>query len=294
MTTKQHRARNPGPSWGYQAMVFWDRLLPNWLALWLLGIGTWVGYVFMAEAKRHSRAYLAQIYGRPPTRREVYQHFRAFMGYLMEKLRAGSSHVHQFRWAPETPLETRELMEHTSDPLLLGTFHVGYSDLLGFYLGNFNRRIGMVRVRVGNSDVEAIAQQKAGAVRLIWLDDPWDQLLAMRDVLEAGDSLALQCDRIEFATRTRAFAFLGARRLFPVTIYALAKLFNVPVYFAYGLPDPRFPGEICVYASRLFRPDGEETADAHFQDVLRDLESRLQKQPEQWFNFCPLNPEAPS
>ena len=90
--------------------------------------------------------------------------------------------------------------------------------------------------------------------------------------------------------------FLGARRLFPFTIYHLALMFRRPVAFCVGVPGAE--GESLVHGSPVFEPDDGPKAEnlararAHFQGVLSHLESLLRAQPYFWLNFTPLNPVA--
>ena len=99
-----------------------------------------------------------------------------------------------------------------------------------------------------------------------------------------------------FSARTESFEFLGAKRLFPVTIYYLAMIFGRSVILSVGMPT-KTGAEL--FASPLFSPQPGESRTAlmarareHFQDFLRHLETLLREKPYQWFNFTPLNPAA--
>jgi predicted LPLAT superfamily acyltransferase len=187
----------------------------------------------------------------------------------------------------------------SGEPALLGTFHVGHSDLTGFLLGRQeHRRVFMVRQRVGNShDTEILARAFGDWVKFIWVNDPANLLFALKDAIAAGGSIALKCDRLEFSAKTEAFDFLGARRLFPFTIYHLALIFRRPVVLCVGLPAG--PGRSTVHSSPLFVPDPADKSGSfarareHFQNFLRQLEPILRADPLLWFNFIPLNPPAP-
>ncbi len=289
MKTAQHRRRNPGPGWGFGAIAFWGRVLPAPILRAVLAVSAWIALRCMSRARAHSRDYHRALFGREPSRREIYRHFLAFTRYLVVKVCAGDGHPPRFRWAPDVPAATRELLASDPRPLLLGSFHVGYSDLLGFYLGDLGRRAAMVRLRVDNSgDIDALARNQADSVRVVWVDEPFKLMLTLKEVIEGGESLAIQCDRIEHASKTAPFHFLGQTRPFPVTIYRLSRLFRLPVLFCIGLPDPGDRHGVLIHASPIFQP-GDDDPNAHFQAVLTDLEARLRTQPEQWFNFCPLN-----
>jgi predicted LPLAT superfamily acyltransferase len=290
--------RNPGPSWGFQFLRVSDRVLPEVLYRPLRALGTAVAMAGMPEQRRHSRAYLVTVLGRPPTWRDVFRHFFAFEESLMLKLRLANGRTIPCDYAP-SGAAFRDWLA-SGGPVLLGTMHVGVSDMLGFQLGGReNRRVHLVRQRVGNShDTERLAARFGEWLRFVWVNDPGEMLFALKAAAATGDAIALQCDRVEFSTRTEAFDFLGARRLFPVTIYHLARIFERPVILTVGLPTAT--GRSRLYGSPRFDPvPGEARAAAearaheHFQDFLRQVEGLLRAQPYLWFNFTPLNPPAP-
>ncbi|HTU03561.1 MAG TPA: hypothetical protein VMG58_17145, partial [Candidatus Sulfotelmatobacter sp.] len=180
-------------------------------------------------------------------------------------------------------------------PVLLGTFHIGNSDLTGFMLaGQEHRHVHIVRLRVGNShDTDALGSRFGEWLRFVWVNDPADLLFALKEAGGGGDAVALQCDRPDHSARTEVFDFLGARRVFPFTIYHLALIFGRPVLLSFG--EPLGPGQSVVHASPAFEPlEGEprgaalERARAHFQGFLRRVETHLRANPYQWLNFLPL------
>ena len=262
----------------------------------MLMIGTWVGFAFMPRQRAHSRTYLTVVLGRAPRLVEVWRHFFAFSEFLMLKLRAGRGVPVIARLAPENKTAFESLV-NSPQPALFGTFHFGSSDLLGYLLGEHGRRVSIIRLRVGNSDdTRLLGQRFGGNVSFLWINDPANLLFDLKGAIDAGESLALKCDRLEYSSKTEGFQFLGAKRLFPVTIYYLAILFSRPVVFCTSVPAEK-ENEIEVFASTIFIPDpaaGREenlrAARVHFQDVLAQLEQLVRQHPSLWFNFLPLNP----
>jgi predicted LPLAT superfamily acyltransferase len=262
--------------------------------------GTWIGLAFMPVQRAHSRAYLAIVLGRPAKLIEVWRHFFAFTEFLMLKLRAGGGLEVHGELEPENAPAFEALVQ-SAQPALFGTFHFGCSDLLGYLLGARGRKVSIVRLRVGNSDdTRLLGRRFAENASFLWVNSPDDMLFDLKNALEAGESLAMKCDRLEFSAKAEPFQFLGADRLFPVTIYYLAILFHRPVVFCVAIPGER-DGEIKVFASPVFIPDAGRdrtenlrVAHGHFQGVLTRLETLVRQHPALWFNFLPLNPAAPA
>jgi predicted LPLAT superfamily acyltransferase len=288
--------RNPGPSWGFGFLTWAERSWPGWFFRPVLMAGTWVGLAFMPAQRGHSRAYLSVVFGRPARLVEIWRHFFAFAEFLMLKLRAGRGVGVKCTLEPENTAMFETLVR-TKQPALFGTFHFGGSDLLGYLLSDLGQRVSILRMQVGNSgDTRALGEQFARQVSFLWVNDPSQMLFALKTAIEAGESLALQCDRVEHVAKTEPFHFLGARRLFPFTIYHLGILFQRPVVFCLAIPDDRAPG-LRVTASPVFTPDptagraaNTQAAREHFQAVLVRLEIALRRHPYLWFNFLPLNP----
>jgi predicted LPLAT superfamily acyltransferase len=250
----------------------------------------------MPAQRAHSRAYLAVVFGRAPRRIEVWRHFFAFVEFLMLKLRVGRGLPVHAELEPQNAAEFETLL-CSPQPSLFGTFHFGCSDLLGYLLGTRGRRVSIIRLRVRNSeDTRLLGERFAAGVSFLWINDPANLLFDLKAAIEAGESLAMQCDRLEFSARAEPFHFLGARRLFPFAIYHLAILFDRAVVFCFAEPGAR-PEEMRVVASPVFRPEPAaggtanlERARAHFQLVLARLEIAIRQRPDLWFNFLPLNP----
>lgn len=292
--------RNPGPSWGYGFLLWAERWWPRWIFRPAFMLGTWVALPFMTAQRGHSREFLTLVLRRPPRLLEVWRHFFTFADFLLLKLRVARGVPHRCVLDAAGGEQFSALVA-SGRPAFFGTFHFGHSDLLGFYLGESGRRVSMIRLRVGNSDDTRLLGRLFGKwVSFIWVNDPANLLFAIKSAVEAGDSLAMKCDRLEFSAKTGPFLFLGRPRLFPVTIYHLAVLFQRPVVFCLGLPGAR-EGETRVVASPVFTPDPTVSraenlrrGHTHFQAVLTQWETLVRQHPMLWFNYLPLNPEPPA
>lgn len=294
MNTPRQQRSNPGPRWGYSTIAFFHRWLPRPVFRGVLAIGVAIGLMCMPQQRRHSSAYLQQVLQRRIGWRDQWRHFFAFTEALVSKLTIAHAGLPRFCFSTAAHAEAFVELCRRPEPVLFGTFHVGYSDLMGCLLTDFQRNISLVRMQVGNSrDIEAMHAHFGDRVKFIWINHPDEFLFRLKDAMQQQESIALQCDRINAGGRTELFHFMGAERPFPFTIYRLSALFRVPVVFAFT--GPHLHGQpIAVTTSKVFTPVGNKrevlaAARTHFQEVLQLLENHLQQHPYLWFNFLPLN-----
>jgi predicted LPLAT superfamily acyltransferase len=300
MSASSLAPRNPGPEWGFDFLAWAERGWPAWIFRPLLMAGSWVGVAAMAKQRAHSRAYLAVVLGRPARLVEVWRHFFSFADILMLMLRAGRGAAFRCELEPENAAAFDTLVR-SDQPALFGTFHFGASDLLGYALSERRRRVSILRLQVGNSrETGWLGERFSDHVSFLWVNDPRSLLFTLKAAIEAGESIALKSDRLEFSARNEPFHFLGCRRLFPFTIYHLAVLFHRPVVFCTAVPAGA-TDVLRIASSPVFQPDPAldraanlARARVHFQAVLTQLESAVVRHPFFWFNFLPLNPPAPA
>lgn len=296
MSATSTQPRNPGPGWGWRFLRGCDAVLPEFVFRLLRWLGTWVALAAMPSQRAGSRAYLTVALGRAPSLREVFRHFFAFTEFMVLRLRVADNRPHRGELAPDA--DGLRALAISKQQALLGTFHVGHSDLTGFLLGSHEgTRVFMIRQRVGNShDTDVLGARFAEWVSFIWVNEADHLLFALKEAIASGGTVAMKCDRLGFSSKTEAFQFLGARRVFPFTIYHLALIFRLPVVLCVGVSGgPRLS---VVHSTPLFVPDdgGKEAnlarARVHFQDFLARVEALLRRDPFVWFNFGPLNPPA--
>lgn len=281
-----------GASLSYELLRHSDRWIPEFVFKPAMRLGTWVALFVMPVQRRHSRDYLRAVFGRRVRLIELYRHFYAFteMFVLRSRLAEGREHVPR----PLPSCDDFKMVMNSRRPALLGTFHFGNSDLLGFLLTTFGFDVHMIRLRMENSrDTHRLARRFGQRVTFIWVNDAGNLLFAVKQAAQSGKSIALKCDRPEHSSKCEAFQFLGERRLFPFTIYHLAIMFGLPVVFCVSVPASA--DESLLHGSPVFEPDAGSKAEnlqrarVHFQNVLNQLEALVRTNPYLWFNFTPLN-----
>lgn len=281
--------------WSTAILRVASRFLPELVFEFLAGAGAWVAVAVLGEARRNSRRYLTAVLGRPPLLRDIWRHYQEFVRMHMLRLRVAGGHPHFCRQG--SGCEEFNTLMASGRPALLGSFHIGNSDLLGFFMGQFRRHVYMIRFRLGDPNfLTQLAAQCSAWVTFIWVNEKENLLFALKQAVDAGGTIAMKCDRVGYSSKLEAFHFLGARRSFPFTIYHMGMMFQRPVTFCVSVPSG--PDESVVHGFPVFEPDGGskesnlQRARVHFQQILMEIEALLRLNPYLWFNFARLNPEA--
>jgi len=253
----------------------------------LAGLGVWIAVAVLPRSRRNSQGYLTEVLGRPASWRDVWRHYRTFLTMHQVRLSVAGGRPHRYH---TTSCEDFRALMISPRPALLGTFHVGNSDLLGFFLGEFQRHVHMVRFRLGDPNLLRQVARTCGAwVSFIWVNEQDDLLFALKHAIDSGGTLAMKCDRDGYSARRETFMFLGAPRSFPFTIYYLGILFKRPVTFCIAVPSAS--NESAIRGFPVFEPSDDSKqsnllrARAHFQGVLAGIETLLRTNPYLWFNF---------
>jgi predicted LPLAT superfamily acyltransferase len=274
--------------WNLRGLRFINRVLPSSVFKALADLGVWAAVSLLPARRAQSRRYLGTVLPRPVSRRDVWRHYRAFLTMHVLRLRVSEGRPHHYRAAGGC--EDFVALMTSPRPALLGTFHLGNSDLLGFFLGQFQRHVHMVRFRLGDPDLLRQVAQTFGAwVTFIWVNEQENMLFALKHAIDSGGTVAMKCDRDGYSARRESFRFLGVQRSFPFTIYHLGILFKRPVTFCIGVPSGA--NETLVRGFPVFEPDEQskesnlQRARAHFRNVLDEVELLLRAEPYLWFNF---------
>ena len=245
---------------------------------------------FAPRARAASRAFLGRVHARPARLGEIYGHFRAFAGTLLDRVEVVQGHGEEFA-----------VRLHGGETLDAALARMRGFLLLGSHLGNFEvlRVLGEARsgltinlvMHEGNAPhasrwARSLAPELAA--RIIATGTP-ETLLRVRECLQRGEPVAMLGDRVFGGERTVACDFLGSPARFPTGPLLAAAMLGVPVVTVFCLR--RGPRSYDVHFELLaerIEPDraGREQAVARLACAFAArLEAHARAAPDNWFNF---------
>ncbi len=277
--------------------LFWMRVM-RWLSL-LLGrrlsrtvlYGVTLYFLVAARSARTaSKTYLARVFGRPATLRELYRHFFYFASTIHDRiyLLNDRHHLFKIRIFGDDALHALPGKEQ-------GCF------LFGAHLGSFEVLRTLARERPDfmvcpvmyaenarqvNEILSSINQQTMQ--NIIQLGQI-DSMIKIRQKLQEGALVGLLTDRAVDADRGISQTFLGSPAHFPTGPFRMAAMLRRPVYFMTGLYRGANRYDIHFELLTDFSAMPPTDRNAEIADILARyvlaLERHCRSAPFNWFNF---------
>jgi predicted LPLAT superfamily acyltransferase len=246
--------------------------------------------LFAPYQRRCSRAYLKRALERRPTLRDQYRHLWTFACSLFDRvaLLAGDSSTFDVRvvYADD---RVPDLLDH---PCILLGAHVGNFELLRWLAGHhpaLSVRPLMYREQRQAID-DVLRDLNPDAFERVLEIGPVDSLLAAREAVDTGDSLALLGDRCPPGVTGRTARFMGNEVSFPDGPFLLAEALGLPVVLCFGLRRGwrRYDVHLETFdhsATPTPRSERRERVDTAIQTFAQRLEAYCLAAPYNWFNF---------
>jgi len=245
---------------------------------------------FAPRARAASREFLGRVYGRPASLGEVYRHFHAFAGTLLDRIEVLRGRAVDF----ELRLHGGEALDAALAPgrgcLLLGS-HLGSFEVLRVLAQTRQGLAVNLVMHEGNAPLASHwgrAQAPELSARIIAPGTP-ETLLRVRECLERGETVAMLGDRVFGRERAVSCDFLGTPARFPTGPLLAAAMLGVPVltFFCLRRGPRSYDAEFELLAGRIAAPRAERDQAVALQvrAYAARLEAKARAAPDNWFNF---------
>lgn len=292
-----HRER--GNVWAMHAFVWCALLLGRRVGrLLLFPICTYF-MLFSHTGRRASRGYLARLFGRKPTWREVFRHHYAFASTLLDRafLLRGRAEVLAFTRNPCEPLYA---MRQAGQGFMLLGAHMGSFEVTRHFGAKYaGLKLRMLMYEEHAQKVGRVARSLAGDLLPIIRLGNFDALLKAKEALDRGEVVGLLGDRVFDARKYIEVPFLGQPAAFPMGPFLLAHTLKVPVVLFFGLyaGGNRYVEHAEVFAERITIDPARRQEDLArwARRYAERLEHYCRAYPYNWFNFYDFwaKPRAP-
>lgn len=284
------RAPERGSAWLLALIVGIARRVPRAVARALLYPIVLYFVLFSPRQVRASRQFLTRVLPHEPRWIDVFRHYYAFAGMLLDRVYWLSPGV------PDIPVRVHgaeavaQLLDSSDRGLIVVGSHLGsFEALRGAGAAVTGRRVRPLMHVANARKVQRVldAINPELTKQIIPAGRP-DTMLQIHAALAAGDIVGILADRSPFEERSAMVPFLGTPAAFPLGAHRLAALADVPVVFACAVIDSN---GYSIFFHDLGRPAGHSRAErtewiaGSAQRFAALLEQYARAWPSSWFNF---------
>jgi predicted LPLAT superfamily acyltransferase len=219
--------------------------------------------------------------------RNVYKNYYRFGQTLIDKIAVQSGMRIPFSFNYDGEQYLHDIVAEGKGGLLLSA-HIGNWEIAGHLLKRLNTTINIVMYDGEDVHIKAYMEKVTGGrnMNLILIKEDLSHIYAINEALAKNQLVCMHADRYMEGNKTIEAEFLGAPALFPAGPFILAACLNVPVSFVFSFKESAkhyhfYAGKPLRYQGR----DRKEKTNQAFADFVSEMENKISKYPEQWFNY---------
>jgi predicted LPLAT superfamily acyltransferase len=131
------------------------------------------------------------------------------------------------------------------------------------------------------------ASLKKANLNLVSIQEDMSHLFLLKDVLEQGNIVIIQCDRIYGNSKNFKINFLGRDAWFPSGTFRLAAQLDVPVIALFIMKKSltKYKAFIIPIETEIKETNNVKQSLKYAEFFVKSCEKILKKYPRQWFNF---------
>ena len=283
------QGKSKGTTWGYRIFV------------WILkNFGVFPAYVLLGFVS------LYYVFFSFKTTRIVYEYFRNKLGYgvfgsliriyrnyyllgqtIIDKVVVMSGIPNKFTFDFEGEENLHEIVRLKKGGLLLSA-HLGNWEIAGHLLKRLNTRINIVMFDGEHLQIKDYLTSVTGKrnVNVIVIKNDLSHIYEISEAFRNNELVCMHADRFLEGNKTMAIDFLGEKARFPMGPFILATTFDVPISFVFGMKESSLHYHFFASEIKQYFGKSKEVLRQHMlADFAGEMERKLRRYPEQWFNY---------
>jgi predicted LPLAT superfamily acyltransferase len=226
-------------------------------------------------------------YGRGSSLIKLYKNYYLLGQTIIDKvvIMSGIKNNFSFDFDGEENLRTITALKKGG---ILLSGHIGNWDVAGHL---FRRLETTVNIVLYDGEHEQIKQYLEGvtgkrAMKIILIKNDLSHIYEINDALANNELVCMHADRFMEGNKTLTADLLGEKAKFPMGPFLLAAKFKVPVSFVFALKESNLHYHFFASGIKEYNnPDKQFVMQEMLNDFAGEMERKLKRYPEQWFNY---------
>ena len=246
--------------------------------------------LFHKSARRASRDYLQRVCGRASFWM-IYRHMLNFAEVSLDRVFFLQGKLARMQVGSNGFEHLAKLRSEGRGAILLGA-HLGSFEAMSVIAGHKDLRVNILTYRGNSRMMNSVLGTINPALNARFIEivpGSVDAILRIRELIEAGEMVAVMGDRADLDASVVSVDFFGEKASFPASVYTLSAVLGCPILLTVSLyrPPNRYDMYCEPFADKLVLPRGNRSAAIaqYAQQYARRLEHYCRMEPASWFNF---------
>ncbi len=225
----------------------------------------------------------------------IYRNYFAFGQAIIDRVAVLSGIKTNFTFEFDGEENIQRMVDEQTGGILISA-HLGNWDIAGHFLGRINGKVNVImydqeheKLKEMMNDVQ-VEKKKVTNVNIIPLKDDLSHVLLLNQAVERKELLCVQGDRVPPGSKNFEFEFMGRQAEFPTGPFYLAAKYKIPVSFVFALKEGSNHYHLYATPPKFYEIKGSpiqrnEGIRLIIEDYIKNLETKMQRYPLQWFNF---------
>jgi predicted LPLAT superfamily acyltransferase len=283
------QGKSKGTPLGYRIFIFALKNFGLAPSYFLLRFVAFYFFLFSRNSSRVIYSYFRQRqnWSRVKSILSIYKNNYLLGQTLLDKMVVFAGLKNQFTYHFDGIENLKQIGAIGKGGILLSA-HVGNWEMAGHHLEHVNMKINIVMFDGEHQNIKKYLEQIGEKnYKVIVIKNDMSHVYAIGAALANNELVCMHADRYLDGNKTMSINFLGKEALFPAGPFSLAAGFNVPVSIVFAFKETS--RHYHYFGSTLMHRNENESKTDFAQRLtsyyVSDVENKLRKYPEQWFNY---------
>jgi len=280
------KGKTRGGLLGYKIFIFVLNKLGLKAAYVLLRIVSIYFVFFAPRASKDIYFYYrnAQGYSKLRSILAVFSNFYIFGQTILDKISIMSGTVKDFTYDFDGESHLHELKALGRGGMLISA-HLGNWDIAGFLLKRIDLKINIVMFEAEHEQIKNYLENivQNNNVNIIPIKKDMSHIILMKKAIGNNEIICMHGDRFIKGSRVHKKKFMHKEAYFPTGVFSIAHKLNVPYTFVYCLKDKPNSKHYQLSSTEIKNPSNSPLD--ILDDYVNSLEEKINKYPNQWFNY---------
>ena len=179
-----------------------------------------------------------------------------------------------------------EIVKRGKGGLLLSA-HVGNWEAAGQMLEHINTKVNIVMYDGEDENIKKYLDSVTGerSFKIIYVKNDLSHIFEIKNALAANEIVCIHADRFLPGNKTITTNFFGEDAQFPYGPFLLALKMDAPTVFVFAFKESYTHYHFYSSDLHYYTKANGDTEQTVLKDFTQDLQRKVKRYPEQWFNY---------